>query len=282
MVVCRTRDELTKHLGDARGAGKRIGLVPTMGALHEGHLSLIRRSRKQCSFTTVSIYVNPTQFGPAEDLQEYPRAFDEDCAAAEKEGVDLIWAPTDEQMYPDRFSTFVMVEKLTETMCGHSRPGHFRGVATVVAKLFNQVRPDVAYFGQKDAQQFFVIKRMTRDLDFPVQVEMLPVVRDQDGLALSSRNRYFSQPERQQAPCFYRALQEAGRLIEAGERSAETLRRAMIEVINVYNLARIDYVNIVDTEDLANVETLKGEVLLAVAGYIGSTRLIDNEIVQLS
>ena len=279
---------VTKKISEAqvlarriREEGKTIGLVPTMGYLHEGHLSLIRQARKDCQQVFISIFVNPTQFGPAEDYKSYPRDFLRDKRLAEKEGVDIIFAPSPGEMYPAPFHTFVEVEKLSEPLCGRSRPGHFRGVATVVAKLFNIIRPHIAYFGQKDAQQAIIIKRMVHDLDMDVEIEVLPIVREKDGLALSSRNQHLNEAERRAAPILYKSLQEAERMIKLGERQSRNIIRRMEEMIKGENLAKIDYLAIVDGEALKERERVEGKVFIALAVRIGKTRLIDNLMLEI-
>lgn len=263
-------------VAEARARGKTIGLVPTMGALHEGHLSLVRRARQENGFVVVSVFVNPTQFGPHEDLDTYPRDLERDRELCAREGVDLIFSPTPEIMYPISYSTWVEVEKLTTGLCGRSRPGHFRGVCTVVAKLFNICQPDRAYFGQKDAQQLAVVQRMTRDLNWPITIVPCPTVRESDGLALSSRNQRLTPEARAQATVLYRALATGERLIEEGERRTETLKQAMSEVLAEAPLAEVDYLEVVRADDLTPVTLVRGECLLAVAARFGDVRLIDN------
>jgi pantoate--beta-alanine ligase len=269
--------EIIKKL---RNTGKTIGLVPTMGALHEGHLSLVSSCRRECDFVVVSIFVNPTQFGPSEDLAQYPRPFETDCQLCQEQGVDLIFAPSAEEMYPQEQLVWVDVEKLGEHLCGASRPGHFRGVCTVVAKLFNIITPDFAYFGQKDAQQLAIIKRMVRDLAVNLEIRSCPTVREPDGLARSSRNRYLNQNERKQALCLYQALKTAEQLVGSGENDAMVLTAAMKTVIREQSSARIDYISIVDKELLQPIQKIDSPVLIALAVYIGSTRLIDNILVD--
>jgi len=256
--------------------GLSVGLVPTMGALHEGHLSLIRASAAECDRTVVSIYVNPTQFAPGEDFERYPRQLDEDCRLAEQAGATLAFCPTDRDMYPDGTATFVVQEGLTEVLEGAFRPTHFRGVLTVVCKLFNIIPADRAYFGQKDFQQSVVVRRMVLDLNIPVEIRVMPTVREADGLAMSSRNRYLDPEERAQAACLYRALSEAVRLFREGERGAAKLLSAMQDVIADYPLARPDYVEIVDREKLRPVERVDESAIAVLAVRIGDTRLIDN------
>ncbi|MER3401645.1 MAG: pantoate--beta-alanine ligase [Thermoflexus sp.] len=259
-----------------RGTPGTWGFVPTMGYLHEGHLSLIRRARAENDHVAVSIFVNPTQFGSHEDYNRYPRDLERDLRLLEPLQVDLVFVPSVEEMYPPGFQTWVIVEELSRPLEGASRPGHFRGVATVVAKLFNIVQPDRAYFGQKDAQQAVVIRRMVRDLNFPVEIVVCPTVREPDGLAMSSRNTYLSPQERQAATILFRALQAAKARYEAGERDGERLREAMREVLRGEPLARVDYVSVADPETLEELSRVEGPALLSLAVYIGNTRLIDN------
>ncbi len=276
MKIVTTVEELKERVRSWKKEGRRIGFVPTMGYLHEGHLSLVRESKKRSDVTVVSIFVNPKQFGPAEDYQIYPRDLERDRRLLEKEGVDLIFYPSVEQMYPEGYRTYVEVEGLQDKLCGRSRPGHFRGVCTVVLKLFNLVEPDEAYFGWKDAQQVIIIKKMVEDLNLPVKIVPLPLVRDHDGLALSSRNTYLNPQERQAALVLKKSLDLAEQLIKSGERDAGAIRQKMVELISSEPLARIDYVEIVDLKNLEPLEKIEGEVLVALAVYIGRTRLIDN------
>lgn len=276
VTVVHTVAEVRQWIDAARKAGRTIGFVPTMGALHEGHASLIRTSVAQQDATVVSIFVNPLQFGPNEDLDRYPRTLEADVQVVQECGADLVFAPSVREMYPRQQLTFVDVEELTAGLCGASRPGHFRGVATVVAKLFNIVQPDVAYFGQKDAQQAAVIERMVADLSFPVRIVRCPTAREADGLAMSSRNSYLSPEERQAAPILYQALQAGADAVRAGERDAENVRRLMIERIQSEPLARIDYVDVVDEATFRTISYVEGNIVLVGAIYIGSTRLIDN------
>jgi pantoate--beta-alanine ligase len=251
-----------------------------MGALHEGHASLLRAARAETGFVVVSIFVNPTQFGPKEDLARYPRPLEKDLALCGKEGVDLVFVPEAETVYPPGFRTYVEVHGLQDVLEGASRPGHFRGVCTVVLKLFNIVQPDVAFFGQKDAQQARIIEQMVRDLDVPLRLRLCPIVREADGLALSSRNRYLSPDERRQAVVLSQALREARQLVERGERDAGAVRRAALERIESVPGAAVDYVAVVDAGSLQPLERLRGRVLIAVAVRIGSTRLIDNVLIE--
>ncbi len=258
-----------------RGQG-RLGFVPTMGALHEGHLSLVRLCRRLADRVVVSVFVNPTQFAPGEDLARYPRQFRRDCQLLAEVGVDAVFYPTVRAMYRDNHSTWVQVERLTKELCGRFRPDHFRGVATVVTKLFNIVGPDVAVFGQKDAQQAAVIRRMTRDLSFPVRIVVAPTVREPDGLAMSSRNAYLSPKERRQAPVLYRSLQLARQMIETGVRDPNRVRRKVRHFVRHNSDARIQYVQIVDPDEISPVRLIHGKVLVAIAAFFGRTRLIDN------
>ena len=281
MMVMRKPGEVQRCCEAARLQDKRIGFVPTMGYFHEGHLALMRRAREENDFLVVSLFVNPTQFGPDEDYRRYPRDFDRDKGLAEEEGVDLLFAPSVEDMYPEGYATYVEVTgRLTSSLCGVSRPGHFRGVTTVVAKLFNIVKPHRAYFGEKDAQQLRVIKRMVMDLNFDIEIVAVPTVREPDGLAMSSRNEYLSPEERKAALVLWRSLNLARSLVEAGERKADRIVSEMRRLIESEPLARIDYVEIVDSETLENVDVIEGEVLVALAVYIGTTRLIDNIVIS--
>jgi len=267
-------------VAELRARGRTIGFVPTMGYLHEGHLSLVRECRKSTDVTIVSIFVNPLQFGPQEDFRRYPRDPERDASLLEKEGVDILFLPEDREVYPHGFRTSVEVTGLQDKLCGRSRPGHFRGVTTVVLKLFNIVRPDCAFFGQKDAQQVFILRRMAEDLDVGVDIRVMPIVRDPDGLALSSRNSYLSAEERRAALVLFRSLEEARRMYENGERAASQIRERLLRLIAAEPLARIDYVDIVDPGSLDPVEKVKGEALVALAVYVGKTRLIDNTILR--
>lgn len=278
MDVVKTRLEMREYSSRRRAEGKTIGLVPTMGALHEGHLGLIRAARKECGVVVVSLFVNPTQFGPAEDFDKYPRAFEADCAACERLGVDVLFAPAPEEMYRPGAETYVVQERLAKTLEGAARPTHFRGVMTVVLKLFNTVAPHVAYFGQKDYQQTVVLRRMAADLDIPVDVSVLPTVRESDGLAMSSRNRYLAPDERKQAVCLCEALKLCLKLFAAGERSAEKLKAMMRRRIDKEPSVRLDYLEIVKPETLERVGTVEPGDVALVAAFVGETRLIDNAI----
>ncbi|HSA99027.1 MAG TPA: pantoate--beta-alanine ligase [Anaerolineales bacterium] len=257
-----------------------VGLVPTMGYLHEGHLSLVRRAREACDHVVVSIFVNPTQFGPKEDLSKYPRDLDRDLSLLGSLGVDLVWTPTEQVMYPQGYQTWVEVERITHPLEGSMRPGHFRGVTTIVAKLFTGVQPHKAYFGQKDAQQAAVIRQMTRDLNFPIEIVVCPIVREPDGLAMSSRNVYLDPEQRKAATVLYRSLCAAKNAYENGERQAEKLRQIMRDVLATELLAQLQYVSCADYDTLEELETITGKTLLSMAVFVGKTRLIDNFVLE--
>jgi len=280
MKICCTIAEARAACLDARARRRRLGLVPTMGALHEGHLSLVRAAKAQCAAVAVSIFVNPTQFGPTEDLSKYPRQFDRDCRLLEKEGVDILFAPPVEEVYPNGGVTWVLVESLSEKLDGRSRPGHFRGVTTVVAKLFHIIEPEAAFFGQKDAAQLAVIRCMVRDLNFPVEIVACPIVREPDGLAMSSRNAYLNREERSRALVLQRSLQKARWLFGDGERSVAKLISAAKEVFAGEPQVVLDYFEIVDPDTLDPVERISRRTLVAVAARAGSTRLIDNILLE--
>jgi pantoate--beta-alanine ligase len=284
MKIVRARSELREALTEPRREGKRIGLVPTMGYFHDGHLSLMREARKECDVVVVSLFVNPTQFGPGEDLDAYPRDADRDGELAALEGVDLLWMPEAEEMYPEGFATLVEVaNSLTGVLEGdpeHRGPSHFRGVTTVVVKLFNSVQPDVAYFGRKDAQQALVIERMTKDLDFPIEIAVLPTVREDDGLALSSRNAYLTAEQREQATAISRALRAAENAASAGETSTDALVEAARNELRNSGIEP-EYVEARAADDLSPVAELNGRpVLVAVAARVGRARLIDNVLIN--
>lgn len=281
LSLAHTVAEVRQAVASARARGQTIGLVPTMGALHEGHASLLRTARRETGFVILSIFVNPTQFGPTEDFARYPRPLEQDLALAEKEGVDLVFFPEVKEMYPEGFGTLVEVSGLQDVLCGASRPGHFRGVATVVLKLFHIVQPDTAYFGQKDAQQARLIQQMVRDLNVPVTISVQPIVREPDGLALSSRNVYLTPEQRRQATILYRALEEGRALVQAGERSAAAVTQRLTSLIQATPGAQVDYVAVVDGLSLQPLERLHGKVLVALAVKFGATRLIDNRVMDL-
>ena len=282
MKLVKTVAELQKIVKETKKAGKSIGLVPTMGALHEGHASLIKAAHAENDFTIVSDFVNPTQFGPTEDLDAYPRTLDHDCKLAEEMGADVLFAPSPNEMYPSRDMTWVEVTgDITKVLCGRTRPIHFRGVATVVSKLFNLAQPDKAYFGQKDAQQAQVLKRMVKDLFFPLEIRVMPIVREADGLAKSSRNVYLNKAERSAAVILSKALAKAKGAFEAGERDSAKLIALVTEMIQTEPLSNIDYVEMYQLPDLTPAEkTVTTDHLLAVAVKFGTTRLIDNVILQ--
>jgi pantoate--beta-alanine ligase len=276
MKIFATIPEVRAALSASQVARKRVGLVPTMGALHEGHLSLVRAAKKQCDAVAVSIFVNPTQFGPTEDLAKYPRQIERDRALLEKEGVDILFAPSVQEIYGSGNSTWVLVEGLSDKLDGRSRPGHFRGVATVVAELFNIIEPQAAFFGQKDAAQLAVIRRMVRDLNFPVEIIAGAIVREPDGLAMSSRNAYLSSEERSRALVLQRSLRRAEAEFQSGERTASKLISGALEVLASEPQVALEYLEMVDPDTLEPVERITQPALLAIAARVGSTRLIDN------
>jgi pantoate--beta-alanine ligase len=277
--ILHTIDDTRAVCRHARSEGKRIGLVPTMGALHEGHLSLVRAAGNQCDFVIASIFVNPLQFGPNEDFAKYPRTFERDCELLEREGVAAVFAPTPEEMYPIGVATFVEVEGLPRKLEGRTRPTHFRGVTTVVNKLFNIVQPNRAFFGQKDAQQVVILRKMVRDLDMDVEMVVCPIVREADGLAMSSRNRYLSAQERQQALVLNRALMRIRLMVDQGERDATKLIEGGKSVVAEEPAVRLDYLEIVDRETLDPVPEVSKGALVAIAAFVGPTRLIDNLLI---
>lgn len=280
MEIVSTVEDVRGRVREWREQGMSVGLVPTMGYLHEGHKSLIDKAVSQNDRVVVSVFVNPIQFGPSEDLATYPRDLERDADVCEKAGADLIFHPEPEDMYFDDFCTYIDMDGLTEGLCGKTRPTHFRGVCTVVGKLFHIVEPDRAYFGKKDAQQLAVIRRMVRDLNFNLEIVGCPIIREKDGLAKSSRNTYLSPGERQAAVILHRGLERGEELVRAGEKSAAAIVQAITEVIESEPLAKIDYVEVVDFDSIKSIETIQGSVLAAVAVYIGKTRLIDNFIVE--
>jgi pantoate--beta-alanine ligase len=265
---------------ERKGLAYPVGLVPTMGYLHEGHLSLVRRARAECGGVIVSIYVNPTQFGPREDLAKYPRDLQHDLKLLEAEGVDLVWTPSDETMYPDGYQTWVEVEKITKVLEGAIREGHFRGVATVVSKLFNATLPEKAYFGQKDAQQAVVIRRMRRDLNFPIEIVVCPTVREPDGLAMSSRNIYLNPEERKAAVILSQGLFKAVEAFKNGEHEAALLRKVVIETIASESKVNVQYISCADPDTLQEQEGKVNRALISLAAIVGKTRLIDNVILE--
>ena len=280
MQIVSTVEEVRKQVKKWREEGLSVGLVPTMGYLHEGHKSLIDKAVEQNDRVVVSVFVNPIQFGPNEDLATYPRDLERDAALCENAGANLIFHPEPENMYESDFCSFIDMDGLTKGLCGKTRPTHFRGVCTVVGKLFNIVKPDRAYFGQKDAQQLAVIRRMVRDLNFNLEVIGCPIIREDDGLAKSSRNTYLSKEERKAAVILHKGLLHGEELVKAGEKNAATVKQAITEIIESEPLAKIDYVEIVNFDNIETIETIDGSILAAVAVYIGKTRLIDNFIYE--
>jgi pantoate--beta-alanine ligase len=280
MKILTTIDEMLAACRAEKYAGKRLGFVPTMGALHEGHLSLVRAAKEKCDVVTASIFVNPTQFAQNEDLSKYPRTFERDRELFEKAGVELLFVPGVEEMYPKGAVTWVTVEGLSEKLDGRSRPGHFRGVTTVVAKLFHIVEPDAAFFGQKDAAQVAIIRRMVQDLNMPIEIVVCPIVREADGLAMSSRNAYLDAQQRKQALVLHRALMRVKRLVEDGEPKRSALIDAGRQEFSTEPNVRLDYFEIVDADSLDPVEDVSRGALVAVAAYVGTTRLIDNLILS--
>ncbi|MHC4680291.1 MAG: pantoate--beta-alanine ligase [Planctomycetota bacterium] len=276
MEVTKTIESIRSLVKAARSEGKKIGLVPTMGALHIGHISLIEAAVKNCDFVAVSIFVNPTQFGPGEDLEKYPRPLEADLEMCRRAGVDVVFAPAPDVIYPGENLAWVTVEKLTEPLCGRSRPGHFRGVTTVCAKLFNIVAPDVAYFGQKDAQQAIVVERMVVDLNMPLRIVICPTVREPSGLAVSSRNQYLSAQQKKDAAKIFQSLQECRRMIDAGATESQQIIARIREILQQVPSMEIEYISIVDAGTLESVERIGGKVLVAVAVNVGPARLIDN------
>ncbi|MFH1656075.1 MAG: pantoate--beta-alanine ligase [Candidatus Omnitrophota bacterium] len=280
MKIVRSAREMQRLSTDLRIKGKSIGFVPTMGYLHEGHLSLMRRARKDCDVSIISIFVNPAQFGPSEDYRKYPRDLNRDERLAKSAGVDILFSPSAKEIYPDKYFTYVNVEQLADSLCAASRPGHFRGVATIVAKLFNIVQPEIAYFGQKDAQQVRIIQQMVNDLNLPIKIKILPIVRESDGLVLSSRNKYLSPKEREDALVLSQSLKKARTMINKGVRSSNKIISMIRGLISKKKLAKINYISCVNFTNLKSVKTIKKNTLIALAVRIGKTRLIDNIIVK--
>jgi pantoate--beta-alanine ligase len=281
MKICKTINEMRSATREANRAGKRLGFVPTMGALHEGHLSLVRAAKSASDVVAVSIFVNPLQFGPTEDLAKYPRTFEHDAGLLEKEAVDILFCPTPKEMYSPGAVTYVTVEGLSDKLCGRSRPGHFRGVTTVVAKLFHIVEPDKAFFGQKDAAQSTIIRQMVHDLNLPVEIVVCPIAREPDGLAMSSRNVYLRPQERKSALVLHRSLMEIKNRFDRGERNAAKLIAAGKQLVSKQAGVRFDYLEIVDPSTLDSVTQLNQPALVAVAAVVGHTRLIDNIVLPV-
>jgi len=280
MEVAKTIESVRSLVKAAHSGGKKIGLVPTMGALHIGHISLIEAALEKCDFVVASIFVNPTQFVPGEDFEKYPRPLKADLEICRKAGVHVVFTPTPEQMYPAENITWINVEKLTEPLCGRFRPGHFRGVTTVCTKLFNIVAPDIAFFGQKDAQQAIVIKRMVADLNMPLEIVICPTVREPNGLAVSSRNKYLSEQQKKDATNIYKSLQKCRRMIDAGVKETTEIIAEMSKILQPIPSIEIEYISIVDAETLQNIDQIASKVLAAVAVRIGPARLIDNILVD--
>jgi pantoate--beta-alanine ligase len=276
MIIEKDIQNIRRIIKEAKSQGKTVGFVPTMGYLHRGHISLVEQAKRENGFVVMSIFVNPTQFGEGEDFEAYPRDMERDSQMAKEAGVDVLFNPNAEQIYPKGYKTFVDVEQITHSLCGASRPGHFRGVSTVVAKLFNIVKPDKAYFGQKDAQQVSVITQMVRDLNMDIGIVPCPIVREEDGLAMSSRNAYLNTEQRKAALILSKALFMAKEIINNGEQNAYRIKQAIAEKIQTEPLANIDYIKIVDAIELINIDQIKGDILIALAVRIGKTRLIDN------
>jgi pantoate--beta-alanine ligase len=280
MNIFPTIQEMREASRAVRLSGKRLGFVPTMGALHPGHLSLVRAAKAQCGVVAASIFLNPLQFGPNEDLAKYPRTFARDCRLLEEEGVRLLFAPSVAEMYPEKPLAYVDVAGLSDKLCGGSRPGHFRGVSTVVAKLFHIVEPDLAFFGQKDAAQLAIIRRMVRDLNIPVEIIAGQTVREADGVAMSSRNAYLDEQQRKAAPVLHRSLQQMHKIFQQGERNSAKLSAAGRQVFAEEPSAKLDYLELVHPDTLEPVEPIRGRTLVAVAGFFGTTRLIDNLLLE--
>jgi len=278
MKIIREPQAMQGLAEELRGQGRRIALVPTMGYLHEAHLSLMREGKKRADTLVVSVFVNPTQFGPQEDLGAYPRDFEQDKSFMQEVGVDLVFCPTDKGMYPDGYQTYLTVEEVTRTLCGRSRPIHFRGVATVVTKLFHIVKPHVALFGKKDFQQLVVIQRMVKDLNLDIEIVGCPIVREPDGLAMSSRNKYLSPDERKEALALKKVLDRVRELYRNGERSAQVLVGEAHRILGLHPRIRADYISLCDAGTLTDVETIEGETVLAIAAFVGNTRLLDNSV----
>ena len=281
MKTIKKIERIRSALEEVKAREKSVGFVPTMGYLHEGHLSLVKASKKNTDCTVVSIFVNPTQFGPAEDFEEYPRDPEQDSQLLRELGVDLLFCPDRAEMYPPNFKTYVEVERFQDVWEGRSRPGHFRGVCTVVLKLFNIVQPDVAFFGQKDAQQAIILKKMVDNLNLNVQIEVLPTVREEDGLALSSRNVYLNPEQRKAAVCLAKSLDEAAHMIRSGERRTALIVEKMRKIIEGEDLAKLDYIAIVDMDSLEPLNEIKRGALIALAVFFGNIRLIDNIMVTV-
>ncbi len=269
---------IKKQIKRLKKEGKTIGFVPTMGYLHDGHLSLIRQSKKETDITVVSIFVNPAQFAPSEDLDKYPRDLKRDCSLLEQEGVDILFFPDSKEIYPEGYDTYVFVENLSKPLCGKTRPTHFRGVTTIVLKLFNIVSPDRAFFGQKDAQQAIIIKRMILDLNLDLNLRVLPIVREKDGLAMSSRNKYLKEEERKQAVGLFKSLTKGKEVFDSGIKDVKTIKEEVLKVFKEFPLLKLDYLEVVDMNSLKKIDKVEKKALMAIAAFLGKTRLIDNVI----
>jgi pantoate--beta-alanine ligase len=280
MNTIRSVSDMQQWAGATREAGKKIAFVPTMGFLHEGHVALMREGKGRGDYLVVSIFVNPTQFGVGEDYEDYPRDLEGDTEKVSSAGGDIIFTPSTKEMYPSGYQTFVAVEKVTQKLCGASRPTHFQGVTTVVAKLFNIVKPQVAIFGEKDYQQLVTIRQMTRDLNFAIEIIGMPIIREEDGLAMSSRNKYLSSEERKQALCLFNALNQVEELFRGGEKNSKKLINRAAEIIRVQSVAAIDYVKVCHPETIEDLEWIDDKALMALAVKIGKTRLIDNRVLK--
>ncbi|MEI7998899.1 MAG: pantoate--beta-alanine ligase [Candidatus Omnitrophota bacterium] len=281
MRIIKEISQLRKILDQARCKGQTIGFVPTMGCFHEGHLSLMRQAKKNNDICVVSIYVNPVQFGPKEDFKKYPRDLKRDSSMVKKENVDILFIPFDNEIYPKSYLTYIDVEKISQVLCGRFRPGHFRGVATIVAKLLHMVTPNVLYLGQKDAQQVAVLKAMVRDLNFPVKVEVVSTCREADGLAMSSRNKYLSLSQREESVVLYKALRKSQEMIAQGQRSSARIKLAITNMIQKGSSGKVQYVQCVNADTLENLKRLEGNILIALAVFFGKTRLIDNVFIPI-
>ncbi|AIH04775.1 MULTISPECIES: pantoate--beta-alanine ligase [Thermodesulfobacterium] len=278
--VIKTIPEMKAKVKELKKQGYKIGFVPTMGYLHEGHLSLVRKAKSLADKVVVSIFVNPLQFGPREDFREYPRDLERDLSLLEKENVDVVFVPSEEEMYPSDYQTYVEVVNLTDKLCGAFRPGHFKGVTTVVLKLFNIIQPDIAVFGEKDYQQLLVIKQMVKDLNLDIEIVGSPTVREPDGLAMSSRNIYLSPKERESAVSLNRALELAEKLVKEGEKNPEKIKKTLFEFLRMHPYLIVQYIEIVDPETLDPVEVIEKPVVCAIAAYVGKARLIDNRLIK--
>ncbi len=281
MKTIKTIELMQNEIKKIKSQQKTVGFVPTMGSLHEGHLSLIRKCLKIADVTVVSIFVNPTQFGPEEDFKQYPRNIEKDSEILSQEGIDYLFYPDSKEMYPEDYKTYVKVHDLQDKLCGQSRKGHFKGICTIVLKLFHIINPDISFFGQKDAQQAVIIKQMVKDLNLNIKIHVLPIIREKDGLALSSRNKYLNKEERQAALVLSKSLKKARNLIDNGEKKSSLIINKMGKIIEQEPLARIDYIDIVNLETLNSVDRINNQILIALAVFLGKVRLIDNTIIHI-